>query len=89
MHNTTLYEQILGLRAPWSVKSVTLKKDEGVIEVEVVCEETRLVRVKKVVRLFEKHWANIVTYFRHHLSNAASEGLNSRIQQLIQKACGI
>jgi transposase len=40
MHDTTLYEQILGLRAPWSVKSVTLKKDEGVIEVEVVCEET-------------------------------------------------
>jgi transposase len=50
---------------------------------------TRLAPVKKVVRLFDKHWANIVTYFRHHLSNAASEGLNSRIQQLIQKACGI
>jgi len=49
---------------------------------------TRLEPVKKVVRLFQKHWANIVTYFRYHLSNAASEGLNSRIQQLIQKACG-
>ena len=49
---------------------------------------TRLEPVKKVVRLFKKHWANIVTYFRYHLSNAASEGLNSRIQQLIQKACG-
>jgi transposase len=40
------------------------------------------------VRLFKKHWANIVTYFRHHLSNAPAEGINSRIQQLIQKACG-
>lgn len=49
---------------------------------------TRLEPVKKVVRIFKKHWKNIVTYFRHHLSNAASEGLNSRIQQLIQKACG-
>lgn len=49
---------------------------------------TRLEPVKKVVRLFKQHWANIVTYFRHHLSNAASEGINSRIQQLIQKACG-
>jgi len=49
---------------------------------------TRLEPVKRVVRLFKKHWANIVTYFRHHLSNAPSEGLNSRIQQLIQKACG-
>lgn len=44
--------------------------------------------MKKVVRLFKKHWANIVTYLRHHLGNAPSEGLNSRIQQLIQKACG-
>lgn len=49
---------------------------------------TRLEPVKKVVRLFKKHWANIVTYCRHHLSNAPSEGLNSRIQQLIHKACG-
>jgi len=49
---------------------------------------TRLEPVKKVVRMLKKHWDNIVTYFRYHLSNAASEGLNSRIQQLIQKACG-
>ena len=49
---------------------------------------TRLEPVKAVVRLFKKHWANIVTFFRHHLSNALAEGINSRIQQLIQKACG-
>jgi transposase len=49
---------------------------------------TRLEPVKKVVRMLKKHWDNIVTYFRHHLCNAAAEGLNSRIQQLIQKACG-
>ena len=49
---------------------------------------TRLEPVKKVVRMFRKHWHNILTYFRYHLSNAAAEGLNSRIQQLIQKACG-
>lgn len=49
---------------------------------------TRLEPVKKVVRLFRKYWSNIVTYFRYHLSNAASEGLNNRIQQVIQKACG-
>lgn len=49
---------------------------------------TRLEPVKAVVRLFKKHWANIVTFFRHHLSNALAEGINSRIQHLIQKACG-
>jgi transposase len=49
---------------------------------------THLEPVKKVARMFKKHWANIVTYFRHHLSNATAEGINSRIQQLIQQACG-
>ena len=49
---------------------------------------TRLEPVKKVVRMLKSHWDNIVTYFRHHLCNAAAEGINSRIQQLIQQACG-
>ena len=35
---------------------------------------TRLEPVKKVVRMLKTHWTNIVTYFRHHLSNAAAEG---------------
>jgi len=37
MNDTKLYEQILGLQAPWSVQSVTLKKAEGIIEIEVGC----------------------------------------------------
>lgn len=49
---------------------------------------TRLEPVKKVARMFKRHWANIVTYFRHHLSNAHAEGINSRIQHIIQQACG-
>ena len=40
MNDTKLYEQILGLQLPWSVQSVTLKKDEGIIEVEVACADT-------------------------------------------------
>ncbi len=40
MNDTKLYEQILGLQPPWSVQSVTLKKSEGSIEVEVVSAET-------------------------------------------------
>ena len=53
-----------------------------------VAMATRLAPVKKVVRMLKRHWNNIITYFRHHLSNAAAEGINSRIQELIQKACG-
>jgi hypothetical protein len=49
---------------------------------------TRLEPVKKVVRMLKSHWDNIITYFRRHLCNAAAEGINSRIQQLIQQACG-
>ncbi len=49
---------------------------------------SRLEPIKKVARMFKKHWGNIVTYFRHHLSNAHAEGINSRIQHLIQTACG-
>jgi transposase len=49
---------------------------------------TRLEPIKKVARMFKKHWANIVTFFRFRLSNAHAEGINSRIQHLIQQACG-
>ena len=40
MNDTKLYEQILGLQPPWSVQSVTLKKEAGEIEIEVACAET-------------------------------------------------
>jgi hypothetical protein len=40
MHDTKPYEQILGLQTPWTVQPVAMKKDEGTIEIEVVCTET-------------------------------------------------
>ncbi len=49
---------------------------------------SRLEPVKKVARLLKAHLKNILTYFRFHLSNAHAEGINSRIQELIQCACG-
>ena len=39
MKDTQLYEQILGLVAPWSVAGVTMKTAERIIEVEVVCAD--------------------------------------------------
>ncbi len=49
---------------------------------------TRLEPVQKVVRMLKTHWDHLLAYFRHHLSNAPAEGVNSRIQHFIQGACG-
>lgn len=40
MKDFQLYQQILGLAEPWTVKNVTLKPQEKEVEVEVVCTET-------------------------------------------------
>lgn len=75
------------LRSFWKCQD----EDDATAYFRQWCREamaTRLEPVKKVVRMLKTHWDNIITYFRHHLCNAAAEGLNSRIQQLIQKACG-
>jgi transposase len=36
--------------------------------------------VVKVARMLERHLTNVLTYFDHRITNAASEGLNSKIQ---------
>ncbi len=75
------------LRSLWQCED----ENEAVDYFKQWCREamaTRLEPVKRVVRLLKSHWDNIVTYFRYHLSNAVAEGLNSRVQQLIQKSCG-
>jgi transposase len=42
----------------------------------------------KVAKMFEKHFTGILSYIKHHVTNAIAEGLNSRIQQLKAKARG-
>lgn len=49
---------------------------------------SRLAPVRKVAWLIKRHWANIVTYFRHRITNAVSEGLNSKIQTIKKMAYG-
>lgn len=49
---------------------------------------SRLEPVKKVARMMKKHLPNILSYFRHRLTNAALEGINNKIQALIKKAYG-
>jgi len=50
--------------------------------------QSKLEPVKKVARSFKAHLAGIVTLFKHGFCNALAEGVNSRIQLLMQKSCG-
>jgi len=44
--------------------------------------------IKKVARTLKNHLAGIVSIFTHGFCNALAEGVNSRIQLLIQRSCG-
>lgn len=50
--------------------------------------QSKLEALKKVARSFKDHLAGILTLFTHGFCNALAEGVNSRIQLLIQKSCG-
>ena len=49
---------------------------------------SRLEPMKKVARMLKSRLANILTWFRHRISNATSEGFNSRIQAIKSNARG-
>jgi len=50
--------------------------------------ETGLPEIRKVARMLKKHLENILTYFDCYITNAASEGLNSKIQAIKANARG-
>ena len=41
-----------------------------------------------VARLLKRHLENLLTYLRHHITNAVTEGLNSKIQSIKSAARG-
>ena len=49
---------------------------------------SRLKPVIKVAKMLKRHLGNILTYFRHRITNAMSEGFNSRIQSIKSQARG-
>jgi transposase len=49
---------------------------------------SRLKPVIKVAKMLKRHLDNILTYFRHGITNAMSEGFNSRIQSIKSQARG-
>jgi len=54
----------------------------------VLAIRSKLEPIKKVARTFKAHLAGIVSIFKHGFCNALAEGVNSRIQLLMQKSCG-
>lgn len=49
---------------------------------------SRLEPVRAVAWMIKRHWTHLVTYFRHRITNAVSEGLNSKIQTIKKMAYG-
>lgn len=49
---------------------------------------SRLTPVVEAAKTLKRHLPNILTYFKHRISNAVGEGINSKIQMLKQMACG-
>ena len=49
---------------------------------------SRLKPIVKAAKMLKRHLENILTYFRHRITNAMSEGFNSRIQSIKSQARG-
>ena len=49
---------------------------------------SRLEPVIKAARTFHRHLQNVLTYFKHRVTNAVCEGVNSKIQTIIKMAYG-
>ncbi|MGH7209128.1 MAG: ISL3 family transposase [Nitrospiraceae bacterium] len=49
---------------------------------------SRLEPVQEVARMLQRRIGNVLTYCKHHVTNAVAEGLNSKIMALQRRACG-
>ena len=49
---------------------------------------SRLKPMVTVAQLLKRHLPNLLTYLKHHITNAVTEGLNSKIQSLKSAARG-
>lgn len=49
---------------------------------------SKLKPIKEKAKMLKKHLPNLLTYFQHRISNAAAEGLNSKIQTIKSNARG-
>ncbi len=65
--------------------------ERGISRLERWIENVRKIGMEaftKVLEMMESHWDGITNYFKHHLTNAASEGFNRKINVIRRRACG-
>ena len=80
-----------GLKELWRTFKRCLDADDAAAFFKkwyALAMKSKLDPVKKVARSLKEHLDGIVSIFRHGFCNALAEGVNSRIQLLVQKACG-
>jgi transposase len=51
-------------------------------------KRSKLKPMMQVADTLKTYWANIRTYFIHHITNAGSESMNAKIQAVKRRACG-
>ena len=49
---------------------------------------SRLAPMIDVAKLIARHLPNVLTYFKHRITNAVAQGLNSKIATVQKRACG-
>ena len=49
---------------------------------------SRLEPVKKVAKMVKEHLSGVLNFFRHHITNAVAEGLNSKVATIQKMAAG-
>ena len=49
---------------------------------------SRLPAMIEAAKLIARHLPNVLTYFKHRITNAVAEGLNSKIATIQKRACG-
>jgi len=49
---------------------------------------SRLKPLVEVGQVLKRHLENLLTYLKHHITNAVTEGLNSKIQSIKSNARG-
>ena len=47
-----------------------------------------LTPMRKAGEMLSRHLDNILTFYRHRITNGAAEGLNSKIMAIKRRACG-
>ena len=81
----------------WAIKEALrdLWKQEGLVTGQLFwrwwhfwASHSQLEPVKKVAKMLKEHLAGVLNFFRHRITNAVAEGLNTRVEMIERMAYG-